>query len=71
MHMHALDRETCPSNPYASRADLSSADTHPEIQAKLAELQSRTIEYNRELIRITGELSEIRQRLSHSRPSFS
>ena len=41
-------------------------DKHPAIQAKLAELQSRTIEYNRELIRITGELTEIRERLSRS-----
>ena len=69
MHMHALAAEAPETRPCISPgpADRANLETHPEIQAKLAELQSRTIEYNRELMRITGELTEIRDRLSCAR----
>ena len=69
MHMHALAAEAPETRPCISPgpADRANLETHPEIQAKLAELQSRTIEYNRELMRITGELTEIRERLTCAR----
>ncbi len=65
--MRALSEKVTPSVQLGSACPLehTDGDKHPEIQAKLAELQSRTIEYNRELFRITGELNEIRGRLSH------
>ena len=51
----------------SARADADDVHCHPAIQAKLAELQARTISYNRELLRLTSELNEIRATVANGR----
>jgi hypothetical protein len=43
---------------------LPDADGHSAVQEKLKELQAWTICYNRELLRLTRELNELRSRHS-------
>jgi hypothetical protein len=58
IHQFPRQDHAIASDPFVGR----SAETDPAVKAKLEELQAWTICYNRELLRLTRELNELRSK---------